>query len=118
MAKGWFFDAAGVPLYFGEAADKPALSGNTFVAEARAGPRPSDLHGWDGQGWALNATLSARAARRDAEDALARLDRDVPRALEDLIDALVARGVIAKDDLPAATAAKIAAKQAERAKPG
>lgn len=116
MARGWFFDAEGVPLYFGESADKPGLSGTTFVTEAAAGPRPSDLHGWDGRGWAENAVLTDRAARRAARDALVALDRDCPRGLEDLIDLLAARGIVARADLPSALAEKIAAKAAARAK--
>jgi hypothetical protein len=116
MTKGWYFDEDGVPLYFGESANKPALSGRTFVAESAAGPRPSDLHGWDGQGWAPNGTLQARAEKDKARGTLWHLDRLVPRGLEDLIDLLEARGLVDRNDLPAETTDTLAAKAAARAK--
>ncbi|MGH6719630.1 MAG: hypothetical protein ACREER_09960 [Alphaproteobacteria bacterium] len=112
MTKGYFIDHDGVPVYFGTRSDKPGLEGTyPFVAMAEAGERPSELHGWDGQGWAPDPKLQARADRLATLDNLARMDRACPRVLEDAIAHL---GIEAS--LPAAAQAKLAAKRAERAK--
>lgn len=116
MAKGWFVDGEGVPVYFGTRRDKPELEGAyAFVALAEAGERPSELHGWDGRGWAPSEVLAAAADKRRAAADLRRLDDDAPRLLEDLIDALVAKGVLAEADLPEPARARLAAKRDLRA---
>jgi len=115
MAKGWFVDGEGVPVYFGMRRDKAELEGRcAFVALEEAGERPSDLHGWDGKGWAPSGRLAAAAERRRVLADLARLDEAAPRAVEDLVDALVARGVLTLADLPEAAGARLAAKRALR----
>lgn len=109
--QGYFVDEAGVPVYFGTRADKPGLEGRyAFVSSAVAGERPSPLHAWNGTAWAESAKLTAARDRRDTLDALAALDRECPRVLEDLIAHLGA-----EDGLPAEAKAKLAAKRATRA---
>jgi len=111
MSHGYFIDAAGVPVYEGQRANKAKLEGRfAFVPVATSGERPSELHAWDGAAWVESPRLTAARDRRARLDELAALDRECPRVLEDLIAALGAEG-----GLPAEARAKLAAKRAARA---
>lgn len=116
MSKGHFIDGDGIPVCYATYADKPALHGAfRFVADSVCGPRPSELHAWNGAAWEESATLAARADRLVKLRSLARLDNEVPRPLEDLVAVLIAKGVLAKGDLPEGAQAKLDAKAEARA---
>ena len=72
---------------------------------------PSDVHCWNGSAWVIDAELQAQKEQRDAVIAFARTDRDIPRLTEDLIDLLVAKGVVTLDELPEPAATKFRARK-------
>ena len=105
--RGSFIDADGVPVYLGTRGDRPELESRfTFVP----GERPSDLHAWNGTAWIESPKLVAARDRRERLDELARMDRDLPRVLEDLIEFVGAEGA-----LPDEVKVKLSAKRAARA---
>lgn len=56
--------------------------------------------------------------REDAADAYARLDADVVRVLEDLLEVMLAKGLLRITDLPPAAQAKFFARKAQRERHG
>ncbi len=78
------------------------------------GEAPSALHRWDGEAWVEDAGLVAAAAAQAAAQAVADTDHVMARLAEDIFDALVAKGLLALDDLPAPARQKLEARKALR----
>jgi len=94
--------------YFGVPSDKASYDALTWN-DPRQKPTWGEIKS---AGAAEKALLDSLAARK----MLADTDRDMARGVEELIDALKAKGAIADADLPASLRDKISQRKAERAK--
>lgn len=61
---------------------------------------PNDTSRWDGSGWVDDAGLKEDEVTRARADAIARTDIHMARLTEDILDVLIAKGVLTLDDLP------------------
>jgi hypothetical protein len=89
--------------------DSYVLQANEHVYSGALIPDLNPCSIWDG------ATIQVNAAKWQALQALQLTDAELPRGTEDMIDVLIAKGVIAVTDLPAAAQTRHTNKKAARA---
>jgi|GEM_PF-2655613 len=81
--------------------------------------RPDATYEWSGNAWGQNSAMAAAAKAASTQasiDQLASLgsDSSMSRGLEDLVSLLIAKGTIAKTDLPSVLLTKIDNRRAAR----
>lgn len=105
---------------------RPLLSAANVVAGDKAsrllaeghllvkGKPPEDRMLWSGGQWVPDTDLRATFDQHKRRQVLASIDGDMPRITEDLVDLLIANGVINLFDLPAKAVLKLTARKKAR----
>ena len=61
---------------------------------------PSQIYKWSGGKWIIDEIKQAEKEQKEIAQELASTDNEIIRGVEDLIDLLIAKNVIAENDLP------------------